>query len=213
MFSPVHSVSSAAATAPRTSPAVAVQPARRTSSRYPARPVITPPTTTIRQNQPSAATNALLSGLTTWASPWATSCSSARGATAAQMSPAATPSTALPARAAANAASRPFTGTLSSWHLGLDGMYLGQDRRDRVKGRLVPGLTGRDQRMIDAGSGQLAQVGEGRGRARLRVLAEVEGGGRGLLDRGEAAARFRAVLAEHAELVRDVVGELRALHV
>src|SRR5690349_7468099 len=129
------------------------------------------------------------------------------------MSPAATPSTALPARAAANAASRPFTGTLLSWHLSLDGVYVGQDRQDRVQGRLVPGLTGRDQRMIDAGGGQLAQVGEERGRARLRVLAEVEVRGHGLLDRGEVAARVRAVPAEHAELVRDVVAELRALHV
>jgi hypothetical protein len=52
----------------------------------------------------------VLSALTSWASPCPTSCSSARGATAAQMSPAATPSIALPARAAANAASRAFVG-------------------------------------------------------------------------------------------------------
>jgi hypothetical protein len=76
--------------------------------------VTTPPTTTIRQNHPSAAMNALLSELTTWASPRPTSVSSARGATTAQISPASTPSTALPARAAANAASRPFVGTLLS---------------------------------------------------------------------------------------------------
>ena len=42
--------------------------------------------------------------------------------------------------------------------------------------------------MVDAGLGQLAQVGEQRGRARLRVLAEVEAAGDGLLDGGEVAA-------------------------
>src|SRR5882757_6701156 len=157
--------------------------------------------------------NALLSELTTWASPWPTSCSNARGATTAQMSPATTPSTALPARAAANAASRPFVGTPLSWHLRLDAMHLGQDGRDRVKGSLVPGPAGRDQRVPDAGRGQLAQMGQERGGARLRVLTEVEVRGHGLLDGGEVAADLRAVLAEHAELVPDVVAELRALHV
>src|SRR6516164_2948791 len=102
-------------------------------------PVITPPIAAIRQNQASARTNALLSAFTTWASPCPTSCSSARGATAAQMSPAATPSTALPARAAANAASRPFVGppygrsaparSYPSAPVRLDGVHLGQNRR------------------------------------------------------------------------------------
>src|SRR6266702_6521020 len=224
MFSPVQSASRTAATAPRTSPAAAVQPARRTSRRWPTMPVTVPPSTAIRQNQASARMNALLSGLTSWASPGPTSCSSARGATAAQMSPAATPSTALPARAAANAASRPFVGTPSdrfdrparsypSALLRLDGVYLGQDRRDRVEGGLVPGPAGRDQRVVDAGRRQFAQVGEERGRTRLRVLAEVEAGGDGLLDRGEVAAGLRAVLAEHVQLVLEVVTEVRILHV
>jgi hypothetical protein len=54
--------------------------------------------------------NALVSAFTTWASPWVTSCSNARGATAAQTNPAPMPSTALPASAAKKAASRPFVG-------------------------------------------------------------------------------------------------------
>src|SRR5512140_1099900 len=106
-------------------------------------PVAAPPIAAIRQNQASARMNAALSAFTSWASPCPTSCSSARGATAAQMSPAATPSTALPARAAANVASRPFVGTpygrsaparsYLSAPVRLDGVYLGQDRRDRVE--------------------------------------------------------------------------------
>jgi len=74
-------------------------------------PVTTPPMAAIRQNQASARMNAVLSAFTSWASPCPTSCSSARGATAAQMSPAATPSTAVPARAAPSAAICPFVGT------------------------------------------------------------------------------------------------------
>src|SRR5690349_9578042 len=128
-------------------------------------PVTAPPIAAIRQNQASARMNAALSAFTSWASPCPTSCSSARGATAAQMSPAATPSTALPARAAANVASRPFVGTpygrsaparsYLSAPVRLDGVYLGQDRRDRVEGGLVPGPAGGEQGVVDAGRGQL----------------------------------------------------------
>jgi hypothetical protein len=76
----------------------------------------------------------------------------------AQMSPAATPSTAEPARAAANAASRPFTGrSYPPALLRFDGVYVGQDRGDRVEAGLVPGALGRDQCGADAGFGQLAQ--------------------------------------------------------
>src|ERR1700720_1260303 len=145
--------------------------------------------------------NALLSELTTWASPWPTCCSSARGATTAQMSPATTPSTALPARAAANAASRPFTArSYPSAPPRFDGVHLGQDRRDRVEGGLVPGPAGGDQGVVDAGRGQLAQVGQERGGACLRVLAEVGVAGDRLLDGGEVAAFPGAVLAQHVQL-------------
>src|ERR1700683_4275167 len=73
-------------------------------------PVISPPTAAIRQNQASATIYALLSGFTTPAWPRATSCSTARGATAAQMRPATIPSSALPASATTKAASRCFVG-------------------------------------------------------------------------------------------------------
>src|SRR5438067_5079886 len=173
-------------------------------------PVIAPPIAAIRQNQASARMNAVLSALTSSAWPCPTSCSSARGATVAQMSPAATPSTALPARAAANAASRPFTArSYPSLPLRFDGVHLGQDRGDRVEGGLVPGLAGGDQGVVDAGRGQLAQVGQQRGGARLRVLAEVDAAGDRLLDGGEVTALPGAVLAQHVQLAGDVVAELR----
>src|SRR6266700_726406 len=188
MFSPVQSASRTAATAPTTSPAAAVQPARRTSRRWPTMPVTVPPSTAIRQNQASARMYAVLSGLMSWASPCPTSCSSARGATVAQMSPAATPSTALPARAAANAASRPFTArSYPSAPPRFDGVYVGKDRGDRVEAGLVPGALGRDQCVADAGFGQLAQVSQQCHSARLGILAQIEAGGDGLFDFGEVA--------------------------
>ena len=52
--------------------------------------------------------------------------------------------------------------------------------------------------MVDAGRGQFAQVGQERGRARLRVLAEVEAGGDGLLDRGAVAACLGATVTRAA---------------
>src|SRR5208282_6758836 len=81
------------------------------------------------------------------------------------------------------------------------------------EGGLVPGRTGRGQRVVDAGRGKFAQVGEQRGRTRLRVLAEVEATGDGLLDRGEVAAYLVAVAAEHVQLVLEVVAELRVRRV
>jgi hypothetical protein len=63
--------------------------------------------------------------------------------------------------------------------------------------------------VVDAGLGQLAQVGEQRGGARLRVLAEVEAAGDGLLDGGEVAAEKFAVAAEHVQFVLEVVAKLR----
>src|SRR5882724_1447268 len=173
-----------------------------------------PPIAAIRLNQASARMYAALSGLTSWASPCPTSCSSARGATVAQMSPAVTPSTALPARAAANAASRPFTArSYPSAPLRFDGVYVGQDRGDRVEAGLVPGALGRDQCVADAGFGQLAQVSQQGKGAGLGIFAQVKAGGDGLFDFGEVAADLRAVLAEHAELAGEVVAELRALDV
>ena len=62
-----------------------------------------PPTAVSRVNQPSAAMNALVSGFTTSAEPRPTTTASARGATAAQVNPAATPSSAVPASTAATA--------------------------------------------------------------------------------------------------------------
>src|SRR4029077_7513784 len=167
---------------------------------------MTPPIAAIRQNQTSARMYAVLSALTSWASPCPTSCSSARGATAAQMSPAATPRITLPATAAANAASRPFTArSYLSAPPRFDGVHLGQDRRDRVEGGLVPGPAGGDQGVVDAGRGQLAQVGQERGGARLGVLAKVDVAGDRLLDGGEVAAFPGAMLAQHVQLVPDVV--------
>src|SRR5436305_8817329 len=151
---------------------------------------------------------AVLSALTSWASPCPASCSSARGATAAQMSPAATPSIALPARAAANAANRPFTArSYPSAPPRFDGVHLGQDRRDRVEGGLVPGPAGGDQGVVDAARGQLGQVGQERGGARLRVLAEVGVAGDRLVDGGEVGAFPGAVLALHFQRVPGVAAE------
>src|SRR4249919_2552370 len=173
-----------------------------------------PPTAAIRLNQASARMYAVLSALTSWASPCPTSCSSARGATVAQMSPAATPSTALPARAAANAASRPFTArSYPSAPFRFDGVYVGQDRGDRVEAGLVQGALGSDQCVADAGFGQLAQVSQQCHGAGPGIFAQVEAGGDGLFDFGEIPADLRAVLAEHAELAGEVVAKLRALDV
>src|SRR5690349_5626415 len=122
---------------------------------------MSPPIAAIRQNQASARMYAVLSALTSWASPCPTSCSSARGATVAQTSPAATPSTAEPARAAAHAVSRPFTArSYPSAPLGFDGVYVRQDRGVRVEAGLVPGALGRDRGVADAGFGLLAEHAE-----------------------------------------------------
>jgi hypothetical protein len=62
----------AAITLPARIAAMGAGPYRRTASRYPARPMIAPPTAPIRQYQASAAMNAVVSGLTTSADPRAT---------------------------------------------------------------------------------------------------------------------------------------------
>src|ERR1017187_5155516 len=120
-------------------------------------PVTSPPATAIAQNQTSATIKALLSAFTSLASARATSSNTARGAPAAQMSPATTPSSALPASAATNTASRCFVGPpLIAGSLPHDGT--GQDRA---------GSRG-DQHVVDTERGQLSEVAEQVGQPRLR---------------------------------------------
>jgi hypothetical protein len=57
-------------------------------------------------------------------------------------------------------------------------MYLGQDRRDGVEGSLVPGLAGRDQRVIAAETDKLteralATFGPAEREALIRALAAI----------------------------------------
>ncbi len=67
--SPIHDVISPAASPPMSTPAMATGPCLRTTSQYPSRPEITPPTRQITQYHPSAAMNALVSELTRSAAP------------------------------------------------------------------------------------------------------------------------------------------------
>ena len=119
---PTQRATNAAASAPASSPAIASGPCLRTANRYPSAPEIAPPTRHTRQNAASAATNAVVSALTSAAAPGAVITSNGRGATAAQPRPASTPSAAVPA-ATASAATTAGTasreeGTASSLRAG-----------------------------------------------------------------------------------------------
>ena len=109
--------------------------------------------------------NAWLSALTSSASPGPIWSSSARGATAAQMIPAATPSTALPARAATNAASRPFVGPPSS------ASSLRHDRTRQSVGQPLAGSVACTSGKIDAMASKVASSQDERGGV---ITAETE---------------------------------------
>src|ERR1022692_3438698 len=72
--------------------AIATGPYLRTANQCQISPEMTPPTTQIRQYHPSAAMKALVSELTTSATPWPTITSGALGAATAHRKPPATPS-------------------------------------------------------------------------------------------------------------------------
>src|SRR5262249_47454711 len=94
--SPTQRATNAAASAPASSPAIASGPCLRTANRYPSTPDTTPPARHTRQNAASAAMKAPVSVLTRAAAPGEVITSHGRGATAAQASPASTPSATVP---------------------------------------------------------------------------------------------------------------------